>query len=93
MAIDLGLGLVNRLAFACFVKERKTWVLIQRNINAVDMDLDAHDGCALNVRRCWARVHAHRRQNVWRLQPTAFEFRVGSGVLSGLKNGSRGEEI
>jgi hypothetical protein len=36
------LGFVDRLDFACCVKAPKDPILIQRDVNAVDMDLDAH---------------------------------------------------
>ena len=89
LAIGLGLGLLDRLGlFGCFVKPLTDPILVQRDIDAVGMDLDAREACAQKPAEAFnpEAMIAHGKMPGSLDQPL-LGYGFGSGVLNDLQDG------
>src|SRR5262245_12536623 len=91
LAIGLGSGYLDRLGWlGRLVKAPKDAILIHHDINAVHMDLDAHDAGAHKCSEGFRPAVMVSRGKICRLpdQPL-LGYGVGSGMLNGRKDGGR----
>ena len=91
MAIGVGSGFLNRLGLlGCLVQAPQDPILIQHDINAVHMDLDAHDAGTHKCSEALKPAVMVSRGKICRVpdQPL-LGYGVGSGMLNRLKDGGR----
>ncbi len=91
LAIGLGSGFLNRLGLlGCFVKAPADLILIQHDINAIRVDLDAHDAGAHKCAEAFnPEVKVLLGKISRALDQPLLGYGVGSGILNGLKDGDR----
>jgi hypothetical protein len=88
------MGLFARLGLlGCFVKALTDLILIQHDINAIPVDLDAHDAGAHKYAEAFNPEVTVLLGKISRMYQPLLGYDVGNGILNGLKDGGRVDKL